>query len=203
MTDRLPFSETLQAVIEEHDERQYKVLAVLYPSMISAGDLLREVERLSAQARDRSEKHMVNGAFTFMQVWVLSGHLEESILSEMRRLPDVRIKDFIDRPLYPAARPFSLGSNNSLPLHRTTPNGGRGKARKPKKVPDSVASMGSEEIVDLSQALCNLEFKNYAELTLQSAVQTLTSWRDDRQVSLFPPFAERVSSLLFLTPQRS
>ena len=171
MTDRLPFSETLQAVIEDHDERQYKVLAVLYPSMITAGDLLREVERLSAQARDRSEKHMVNGAFTFMQVWVQSGHFEEPLLSEMRRFPDGRIKNLIDRP------------------------------RKPKKL-ENIASMGRQEIVDLSQALCNLEFENYACLTLQSAIQTLVTWRDNEQVSLFPPFAENVSSLRFLTPRR-
>src|SRR5258708_1192183 len=195
ITDRLPFSEILQTVIEEHDERQYKVLAILYPSMITARDLLREVEKLLVQARERSERHVENGVFKFMQVWVLSGHLEESLLSEMRRFSDIRIKNLIDCPPYPAARPFSLGSNNPP----ASPSGGR----RPKKVLGNIASMGSREIVDLSQALCNLEFENYAKLTLQSAIQTLVTWRDNQQVSLFLPFAEKVSGLWFLTPQHS
>src|SRR5258708_35517651 len=81
ITDRLPFSETLQTVIEEHDERQCKVLAILYPSMITAGDLLREVEGLLVQARERSERHVENVVYQFMRVWVLSGHLTEPFLS--------------------------------------------------------------------------------------------------------------------------
>ena len=166
ITDRLPFSEILQAVIEEHDTREYQVLAALYPSMITARDLLHEVARLWAQARERSERHVEKGVYKFMRVWVLNGHLEEPLLSEMRRFPDPRIKDLIDRP------------------------------EKPKKV---LQNMGSRKIAVLSQALCNLEFQN----TLQSAIQTLATWRDGQQVSLFLPFAEKVSSLWFLTPQDS
>ncbi len=159
--------------------------------MITARDLLREVEKLLAQARERSERHVENGVFKFMQVWVLSGHLEESLLSEMRRFPDIRIKNLIDCPPYPAAGPFSLGSNNPP----ASPSGGR----QPKKVLGNIASMGSQEIVDLSQALRNLEVENY---TLQSAIQTLATWKDKKQAS-FVPFAEQVSSLWFLTPQHS
>src|SRR5258708_2579393 len=206
ITDRLPFSEILQAVIEEHDRREYQVLAALYPSMITARDLVREVETLSAQARERSEKYIANGVYQFMRVWVLNGYLEESFLSEMRLFPDDRIKNLIDHPSRPAARPFSPGSTNSLASYSTTSNGGgkpRGKPRKPKKVRHNVASMRSREIEDLSQALCNLEFENYADLTLQSAIQTLATWRDNQQVSLFLPFAEKVGSLWFLTPQHS
>ncbi len=173
ITDRLPFSEILQAVIEGQDTREYQVLATIYPSMITAHDLLSEVEWLLAQARERSKRRVVNGVFNFMRVWVLSGHLEEPLLSEMRRFPDVRIKNLIDRP----------------------------RKRKPKKVLKNIASIGSQEIVDLSQALCNLEFE---DCTLQSAIQTLATWRDHQQITLFLPFAVKVSSSLwFLTPQYS
>ncbi len=165
VTDRLPFSEILQAVIKE---RQYKVLAALWPSMTTAHDLLRQAEKLSAQARKRSERRMEDDVFTFMQVWVHSGHFEEPLLSEMRRFPDGRIKDLIDRP------------------------------RKPKKL-ENIASMGMQEIVDLSRALCNLEVENY---TLQSAIQTLATWKDKKRAS-FIPLAEQVSSLWFLTSQHS
>ncbi len=122
----------------------------------------------------------------------------------MRRFPDVRIKNLIDHPSRPAARPFSPGSNYSLASYSTTSSSGgkpRGKPRKPKKVLDNIASMGSQEIVELSQAICNLEFENYAKLTLQSAIQTLATWKDKQRVPLFLPFAENVSSLWFLTPQ--
>src|SRR5260221_857758 len=82
ITDRIPFSEILQAVIEGHDMREYQVLAVMYPSMITAGDLLRELERLLVQAHKQPEMNVGNGVFNFMQVWTLSGHLEKPSLSE-------------------------------------------------------------------------------------------------------------------------
>ena len=165
ITDRLPFLEILQAVIEGQDTHEYQVLAALYPSMTTARGLLQEAKRLSYKP---SERRVENGVFNFMQVWVLSGHFEEPLLSEMRRFPDDRIKNLIDRP------------------------------RKPKKL-ENIASMGRQEIVDLSQALCNLEVENY---TLQSAIQTLATGKDKKLTS-FIPFAEQVSSLWFLTPQYS
>ncbi len=145
--DRLPFSEFLQAVIGKHDTREYQVLAASYPSMITARNLLREAERLWAQARERCERQAENGVFNFVRVWLLSG--------------------------------------------------------KPKKKLKNIASMGIQEIEGLSQALCNLESENYVKLTLQSATCTLATWRDNPQVSLFLPFAEKVSGSWFLTPQHS
>src|SRR5258708_28086366 len=123
ITDHIPFSEILQAVIEGHDMHKYQVLAVMYPSMITTGDLLCELERVLVQAHsERPERHVGNGIFNFMQVWTLSRHLEKPSLSEMWHFPNVCINDC---PPYSAARPFSLWSNNTLtPLH-TMFSGGR------------------------------------------------------------------------------
>ncbi len=198
ITDCIPFSEILQAVIEGHDMHEYQVLAVMYPSMITAGDLLHELERLLVQVHKWPERHVGNGIFNFMQVWTLSRHLEKPSLSEMQCFPNVCINDC---PPYSAARPFSLWSNNTLAPLCTMFSGG-GKPWK-LKVQHNIASMRSQEIVDLSQTLCNLEFKNYMRLTLQPAIQTLATWRDNPQVLLFLPFTEKVSSLWFITPQHS
>src|SRR5258707_14674151 len=138
MTDRLLFSEILQAVIEAHDARQYQVLAALYSSMITARDLLRELERLSAQARERSERHVENGVFNFMQVWVLGGCLEEPLLSEMRRFPDDRIKELIVSSPSSAPSPFSSTTRRCKWITRL---------RQPKKVLDNITSMGNQQIV--------------------------------------------------------
>ena len=72
------------------------------------------------------------------------------------------------------------------------------RPRKPKKL-ENIASMGSEDIVDLSRALLNLEVENY---TLQTAIETLATWKDKKE-ALFVPFAEQVSTFWFLTPQYS
>src|SRR5258708_15335931 len=142
--DRLPFSEFLQAVIGKHDTREYQVLAASYPSMITARNLLREAERLWAQARERCERQSENGVFNFVRVWLLSGHLEEPLLSEMRHFPDVRIRSLIDRLSHSAESPFSLRSNNSPELLVAMRGSGQ-KPRKPKKKLQNIASMRSEE----------------------------------------------------------
>src|SRR6266436_5798764 len=67
ITDRLPFSGILQAVIEKHDTREYIMLAALCPCIVTAHDLLREVERLWAQARERSERDVEIGVFHFIR----------------------------------------------------------------------------------------------------------------------------------------
>src|SRR5258708_15112717 len=116
ITDRLPFLEILQAVIEGQDTHEYQVLAALYPSMITARDLLREVETLSAQAREPS---VANGVYQFMRV--LKGYLEAPLLSAMPRFSDVRINNLIDHhSSRPAARPFSPGYTNWLASNTPT-----------------------------------------------------------------------------------
>ena len=117
------------------------------------------------------------------------------------------VKNLICRHLRPPRSPsaFPYRSISPQPSLRAIYNG-REASRKHKKVSKELASMNDNDIKLLSRALCNLELENHAKLTLQSAVKTLATWRDDQVPSppqLFPLFAEKVSRSWFLTRQHS
>ena len=219
MVDRVQFKEIIQRVIEKQNKDDYQLLAIMYPSMISAYGLLHALESLFEEAHQQSETRVGKGVLDFIQEWVLSGQLDDSLLLEMENFvsgqpssthslgPQIScVKNLICR-LRSSQSPstFSYKSISPQPSVSTMSSGGKA-SRKHEKALKELTSMKDSDIKWLSRALCNLELENYARLTLQSAVKTLAAWRDDQDASppqLFPLFAEKVSKSWFLPWQHS
>ena len=203
--NRVQFNEIFQRVIEKQNKDDYQLLAIMYPSMITAHGLLRAIESRFEQARQQRERGAV---LDFMQEWVLSGQLDDSLLLEM--------EDFINgqSPSTHSLGPQMASIKSLIGRHlrlssqsSSTFSLSDGKdPRKHQKAVREVASMRGSDITQVSQALCNLELESYAKLTIQSAVKTLATWRDNPEASshqLFPSFAEKVSKSWVLTWEHS